>query len=325
MIQRLEHPSRRGLRLLLRMRAVGTGKAKPARAHAEPHRPARRHVGAGSARRAPVRLPAAATGPADPAAIVAGPTASPELVEQIRKDLGLDRPVIVQFGIYLARVLQGDLGVSLISNTSVVAELGEAIGPTAELMFACLVWAVPLGIALGTIAAVYRGRLLDRIVIAISVAGVSTPVFFIGLILMQYIGYHWGLLPFIGRGGPLWSLDGLAAIALPALTLGLVFIGPIARMTRTAALEVLSADHVRTARAKGLSERAVVLRHVLRNALIPVVTLIGCRPAICSAAPSSPRRSIPGPASAGSRSARSSPAISRWRRARSWCWRWPSW
>jgi ABC-type dipeptide/oligopeptide/nickel transport system permease component len=134
---------------------------------------------------------------------------------------------------------------------------------------------VPLGIALGTIAAVYRGRLLDRIVIAISVAGVSTPVFFIGLILMQYIGYHWGLLPFIGRGGPLWSLDGLAAIALPALTLGLVFIGPIARMTRTAALEVLSADHVRTARAKGLSERAVVLRHVLRNALIPVVTLIG--------------------------------------------------
>jgi len=201
--------------------------------------------------------------------------ASPELVEQIRKDLGLDRPVYVQFGIYLSRVLQGDLGVSLISNTSVVAELGEAIGPTAELMFACLVWAVPLGIALGTIAAVYRGRLLDRIVIAISVVGVSTPVFFIGLILMQYIGYHWGLLPFIGRGGPLWSLEGLAAIALPALTLGLVFVGPIARMTRTAALEVLSADHVRTARAKGLSERAVVLRHVLRNALIPVVTLIG--------------------------------------------------
>jgi ABC-type dipeptide/oligopeptide/nickel transport system permease component len=188
--------------------------------------------------------------PADPAAIVAGPTATPELVAQIRQDLGLDRPVFVQFGIYLGRVLQGDLGVSLISNTSVIAELGEAIGPTAELMFACLVWAVPLGIALGTIAAVYRGRLLDRIVIAISVAGVSTPVFFIGLILMQYI-------------------------ALPALTLGLIFIGPIARMTRTAALEVLSADHVRTARAKGLSERAVVLRHVLRNALIPVVTLIG--------------------------------------------------
>ena len=127
-------------------------------------------------------------------------------------------------------------------------------------MFACLIWAIPVGIALGTIAAVNRGRFLDRLVIAISVAGVSTPVFFIGLILMQYVGYQWELLPFIGRGGPLWSLDGLASIALPALTLGLIFIGPIARMTRTAALEVMNADHVRTARAKGLAERTVILQ-----------------------------------------------------------------
>jgi ABC-type dipeptide/oligopeptide/nickel transport system permease component len=213
--------------------------------------------------------------PADPAAIIAGPTASPELIAEIRKDLGLDRPIVVQFFWYMARVLQGDLGVSLISNTRVTEDLGEAIGPTVELMFACLVWAIPVGIALGTIAAVNRGRFLDRLVIAISVAGVSTPVFFIGLILMQYVGYQWELLPFIGRGGPLWSLSGLASIALPALTLGLIFIGPIARMTRTAALEVMNADHVRTARAKGLSERTVILKHVLRNALIPVVTLIG--------------------------------------------------
>lgn len=213
--------------------------------------------------------------PADPAAIIAGPTASPELVAEIRKDLGLDRPVFVQFALYMARVLQGDLGVSLISNTRVTADLAEAIGPTVELMLACLIWAIPVGIALGTIAAVHRGRLLDRLVIAISVAGVSTPVFFIGLILMQYVGYQWELLPFIGRGGPLWSLSGLASIALPALTLGLIFIGPIARMTRTAALEVMEQDHVRTARAKGLGERAVILRHVLRNALIPVVTLVG--------------------------------------------------
>lgn len=213
--------------------------------------------------------------PADPAAIIAGPTASPELVAEIRKDLGLDRPIFIQFALYMGRVLQGDLGLSLISNTSVTQELGEAIGPTVELMFACLVWAIPVGIALGTIAAVNRGRFLDRLVIAISVAGVSTPVFFIGLILMQYVGYQWELLPFIGRGGPLWSLGGLASIALPALTLGLIFIGPIARMTRTAALEVMNADHVRTARAKGLAERTVILKHVLRNALIPVVTLIG--------------------------------------------------
>ncbi|WP_342362086.1 ABC transporter permease [Terrarubrum flagellatum] len=213
--------------------------------------------------------------PADPAAIIAGPTASQELVAQIRRDMGLDRPVIVQFALYLVRVLQGDLGVSLISNSRVTSELGDAIGPTVELMFACLVWAIPAGVALGAFAAVYRGRLIDRLVIAVSVAGVSTPVFFIGLILMQYVGYQWDLLPFIGRGGPLWTFDGLSHITLPAMTLGLTFVGPISRMTRTAALEVMNADHVRTARAKGLRERTVVIKHVLRNALIPVVTLIG--------------------------------------------------
>ncbi len=213
--------------------------------------------------------------PGDPAMVVAGPMAPPEVVAQIRTQMGLDKPVVIQFALYLARVLQGDLGYSMISNTRVASELLDAIGPTLELMLACLVWSVPLGIGLGTLAAAHRGRALDRVVIAISVLGVSTPIFFIGLILMQWIGYHWGLLPFLGRAGPLWSLEGLRHIALPALSLGLVFIGPVARMTRTAALEVFNADHVRTARAKGLNERTVVLRHVLRNALIPVVTLIG--------------------------------------------------
>ena len=213
--------------------------------------------------------------PGDPAMVVAGPMAPPEVVAQIRTEMGLDKPVPVQFALYLARVLQGDLGYSMISNTRVAEELLDAIGPTLELMLACLVWSIPIGIALGTLAAAHRGRALDRIVIAISVLGVSTPIFFIGLVLMQWIGYHWGLLPFLGRAGPLWSVEGLRHIALPALSLGLVFIGPVARMTRTAALEVFNADHVRTARAKGLKERTVVLRHVLRNALIPVVTLIG--------------------------------------------------
>jgi ABC-type dipeptide/oligopeptide/nickel transport system permease component len=110
---------------------------------------------------------------------------------------------------------------------------------------------------------------------AVSVAGVSVPVFFLGLLLMWFVGFQWQLLPFTGRGGPIWTLEGLRALALPALTLGGVFVGPVARMTRTAVLDVLGADHVRTARAKGLSERLVVLRHALRNALIPVVTLIG--------------------------------------------------
>lgn len=213
--------------------------------------------------------------PGDVARVIAGPMATEEVIAQIRSDLGLERPLAVQFLLYLARVAQGDLGFSMINNTSVLGELGEALWPTAELVIACLVWAVPAGIGLGALAAMNRGRWIDRAVIAVSVIGVSTPVFFFALILMIWLGYHWQLFPFLGRAGPIWTLEGLQGIVLPALTLGLSFIGPVARMTRTSALEVMGADHVRTARAKGLRERTVVLRHVLRNALIPVVTLIG--------------------------------------------------
>jgi ABC-type dipeptide/oligopeptide/nickel transport system permease component len=153
--------------------------------------------------------------------------------------------------------------------------LAGALWPTAELVIACLVWAVPAGIGLGVLAAMNRGGWIDRVIIAFSVIGLSTPVFFFALVLMIYLGYYWQLFPFLGRAGPIWTLEGLNGIVLPALTLGLSFIGPVARMTRTASLEVLSSDHVRTARAKGLRERTVMLKHVLRNALIPVVTLVG--------------------------------------------------
>jgi ABC-type dipeptide/oligopeptide/nickel transport system permease component len=213
--------------------------------------------------------------PTDAATVRAGPTASPEVVEAIRRDLGLDKPLYVQFGLYLWRLVQGDLGVSIINNVSVAQELGATIGPTIELMVASLIWAIPIGILMGTVAAYWRGRVVDRAVLAFSVAGGSVPVFFLGLLLIWFVGFKWQLLPFTGRGGPLWSIEGLRAIALPALTLGGVFIGPVSRMTRTAVLDVLSADHVRTARAKGLTERRVVTAHALRNALIPVVTLIG--------------------------------------------------
>lgn len=213
--------------------------------------------------------------PGDPAIVLAGPAATPEVVAAIREEMGLDEPVLVQFSNYLGRVLQGDLGRSLISNKTVISELGAAVGPTAELMLACLIWSIPLGIALGTLAAVYRGKLIDRAVMAISVAGVSLPIFFICLMMIHIVGVKWQLLPFIGRGGPLWTIEGLRHIALPALSLGAIFIGPVARMTRSSVLEVLKLDHVRTARAKGLSEPSVILRHGLRNALIPVVTLVG--------------------------------------------------
>ncbi len=213
--------------------------------------------------------------PGDVARVIAGPTATQEVVDAIRRDLGLDRPVAVQFLLYLSRVLQGDLGLSMINNASVVEELSGALWPTAELVIACLAFAVPVGIGLGALAAMNHGGWIDRAIIAVSVIGVSTPVFFFALILMIYLGYHWQLFPFLGRAGPIWTLEGLHGIVLPAMTLGLSIVGPIARMTRTSALDVMGADHVRTARSKGLRERTVVLKHVLRNALIPVVTLIG--------------------------------------------------
>jgi ABC-type dipeptide/oligopeptide/nickel transport system permease component len=213
--------------------------------------------------------------PGDPAMVIAGPSATPDVVERIREEMGLDQPAIVQFGRYLARIAHGDLGRSMINNTSVAAELATAMTATAELMLACLAWAVPAGVAMGTVAAVYQRRLIDRAIMAVSVAGVSMPVFFIGLLLMMFLGYRWRLLPFLGRGGPLWTLEGLRHVALPALTLGFIFVGPVARMTRASVLDVLKADFVRTARAKGVREHAVVIRHALRNALIPIVTLVG--------------------------------------------------
>jgi ABC-type dipeptide/oligopeptide/nickel transport system permease component len=213
--------------------------------------------------------------PTDPAVVRAGPTATPDVIAAIRADLGLERPLHEQFGLYLWRLLHGDLGTSIINNVPVAQELGATIGPTLELMAASLFWSIPLGIVLGTVAAYWRGSLLDRAITAFTVAGGSIPVFFLGLVLIWYVGFKWQMLPFTGRLGPLWTADGLRAIILPALTLGGVFVGPVARMTRTAVLDVLGAEHVRTARAKGLPERLVVLHHALRNALIPVVTLIG--------------------------------------------------
>jgi peptide/nickel transport system permease protein/glutathione transport system permease protein len=213
--------------------------------------------------------------PTDPAVVRAGPTANAEVIAQIRSDLGLDKPLWWQFAIYVGRLAHGDLGVSIINNVPVTQELGATIGPTVELMVTCLIWSIPLGIAMGTAAAYWRGSWFDRVTMAAAVACTTIPVFFIGLMLIWVIGFQWELLPFTGRGGPLWTVDGWKAIILPAVTLGASFVGPVARMTRTAVLDVMNAEHIRTARAKGLGEFAVVMHHGLRNALIPVVTLIG--------------------------------------------------
>ncbi len=212
--------------------------------------------------------------PTDPATVSAGPSATQADVEAIRQQMGLDQPLWVQFGRYLARILQLDLGRSMISNRTVSEEIALTLGPTIELLVACLIWAAPLGILLGTLAARRHGSWIDRAIMATSVLGVSVPVFWIGLLLIQHVGGA-GLLPFQGRAGPIWTATGFLSIILPAITLGSVFVGPVARMTRTSMLETLAADYVRTARAKGLPDWTVTLKHALRNALIPVVTLIG--------------------------------------------------
>ena len=212
--------------------------------------------------------------PTDPATVSAGPSATQADIAAIRQQMGLDQPLWVQFGRYLARIVQFDLGRSMISNRAVSEEIALTLGPTIELLIACLIWAAPLGVLLGTLAARRHDSWIDRAIMALSVLGVSVPVFWIGLLLIQHVGGA-GLLPFQGRAGPIWTASGFLSIVLPALTLGSVFVGPVARMTRTSMLETLAADYVRTARAKGLPDWTVTLRHALRNALIPVVTLIG--------------------------------------------------
>lgn len=147
--------------------------------------------------------------PTDPAVVRAGPLATPDVIEAIRRDLGLDQPLWMQFLLYLGRLAQGDLGVSIINNVPVAQELGATIGPTLELMAGALFWSIPLGILLGTVAAYWRGSLLDRAVMAFAVAGVSVPVFFVGLMLIWLVGFKWQLLPFTGRGGPIWTLEGI--------------------------------------------------------------------------------------------------------------------
>lgn len=213
--------------------------------------------------------------PADPAAVRAGPLAPPEVVESIRKEMGLDRPLYLQFFIYVGKVASGDLGRSLISNRKVTEELTDALGPTIELVIASMLWAVPAGIVFGTIAAANRSRWIDRLSMVVVVAGVSMPVFFVGILLIWVFGFwlHW--LPTNGRGGPLWTLEGWQHILIPAVALGFVVLGPIARISRASVIDELGSDYIRTARAKGLSWPYVIVRHALRNALIPVVTLIG--------------------------------------------------
>ncbi|MCL6521672.1 MAG: ABC transporter permease [Firmicutes bacterium] len=207
--------------------------------------------------------------PADPARMYAGPNASVAAVERIRHQLGLDQPLWVQYGRYLERVfVHGDFGYSYKLQMPVTAAILSRLPNTLELIFAAIFVELAVGLPTGVYAAVRKGRWADSLSIVLALLGVSAPPFWLGLLLLYLFGYLLGWLPLGGAGGPQYLI-------LPALTAGLGGAGWYARMARSSVLEVLGRDYVRTARAKGLGEARVILGHVLRNALNPIITMAG--------------------------------------------------
>jgi peptide/nickel transport system permease protein len=212
----------------------------------------------------------------DPAAIIAGDNATSQDVEAIRAKLGLDRPITQQFVIWIASVARGDFGESFFFKKTVAQLIVERLEPTLALATSTLVLAVLMAVPLGVLAAWRRGTWLDRAVMGLSVLGFSVPVFVIGYLLIYLVAIQLAWLPVQGYQRLADGFGGFAQrLILPSVTLAIVYVALIARITRTSVLEVLNADHVRTARAKGLGDLTVLLRHVLRNAAVPIVTVIG--------------------------------------------------
>jgi peptide/nickel transport system permease protein len=234
--------------------------------------------------------------PGDPALTMLGERATPEKVVEIRQRLGLDRPIPEQYLIYVGKLLRGDLGTSIVRGDPVLADLLRRFPATVELATAAIVLAVLLGIPIGIASAVWRHSLVDSVARVWALAGVSMPIFWLGLMLAWFFGVELRWLPtgfrldtgtafapwtnFVLLDAALqgnWTAfrDGLRHLILPAVALATIPLAIVARMTRASMLEVLSREYMRTAEAKGLPQAAVILRHALRNALLPVITVIG--------------------------------------------------
>jgi peptide/nickel transport system permease protein len=206
--------------------------------------------------------------PGDPARAIAGVQATQEQVDNLRRQLGLDQPLPVQYADYLGRLLRLDLGTSAHFGSPVAAEIAGRLPYTVELALAAAAIAAVAGVLAGVAAAVRRNTPIDLVISAASVLGISMPAYWLGLMLIVVFAVQLRVLPAAGADGP-------ASIVLPALTLALLSVGLVARMTRSSLLEVLAQDYVRTARAKGARPRRVVLVHALRNALVPILTALG--------------------------------------------------
>jgi len=214
--------------------------------------------------------------PGDPAAIIAGSAATSQDVAGIRVRLGLDQPLLTQFFVWLGNMATGDFGESFFFKKTVASLVADRIEPTLMLSLTTMTLSILIAVPLGVLAAYRQGTWIDRVVMGFSVLGFSVPVFVIGYVLIYVFAIELNWLPVQGyqplREG-LWGC--LVRLILPSLTLSVIYVALIARITRTSVLEVLNEDYIRTARAKGLTDRVVLMRHALRNAAVPIVTVIG--------------------------------------------------
>jgi peptide/nickel transport system permease protein len=213
--------------------------------------------------------------PGDPAAIIAGPTATKSDIDAIREDLGLNDPFLVQYVRYISGVLHGDLGYSYQTKQSVWEAIMTRFPNTLNLAIASIIVAVIIGVVAGIISAIRQNSWLDVSSTVFALAGISIPNFWLGTVLILIFAVNLQILPVGGLDHPFYTLEGIKQLILPAITLGTGSAAMIARMSRSSMLEVIRADFIRTARAKGLKERTVIWVHALRNAMIPVITVIG--------------------------------------------------
>ena len=233
--------------------------------------------------------------PGDAAQLMAGPRATPEIIERIRRESGLDRPLYVQFGMYVSELFRGNLGKSILTRRPVLADILDYFPATFELTTAAMLLTIIAGIPLGIISAVHKDGILDQLSRLSSVIGVSMPIFWLGLLLMLFFYVRLGILPGPGRiSGDLptritglfaidslftgnWRAlgDSLSHLVMPAFALGYAVLARVVRMMRSSMLDVFGQDYIQTARAKGLREHSVIYKHALRNALIPTLTVIG--------------------------------------------------
>jgi len=214
--------------------------------------------------------------PGDPAAIIAGSAATSQDIAGIRVRLGLDQPLLTQFFVWLGNMATGDFGESFFFKKTVASLVADRIEPTLMLSLTTMTLSILIAVPLGVLAAYRQGTWIDRVVMGFSVLGFSVPVFVIGYVLIYVFAIELNWLPVQGyqplRDG-VWGC--LVRLVLPSLTLSVIYVALIARITRTSVLEVLNEDYIRTARAKGLTDRVVLMRHALRNAAVPIVTVIG--------------------------------------------------